>query len=368
MQRHGLFRNKLSVTDASGNGLVYQGSLVYQKQNHTLLLESAAVEGGRIVASHSSGGKIYKPQYYLTDHLGSTRVVIDGASETPVTYDYYPFGKRWEDAGTRISENRYLYSGEEWQPVGGVNMLDHGDRMYDDDLGRWRNVDLYAEIYSPYSPYAYCINNPLKHVDVRGRNPIPIIFGALALSDMALIGTGVITTGLILHVSQEDGSFELNSSIKSKFNPGWGNQQRGDRAGKEALDRSQANVQKSINDNFPDPDDYDPNNTPKFRKGKKGALILAALTYAGASLVFDENSRLMFIYWYNQLLGEDEEGNEQSPQEEPKSEDEKEETEDKDDSSDATYDEQKPVLINPFFTRYSDYLKQNFPGIENSNH
>lgn len=83
MQRHGLFRNKLSVTDASGNGLVYQGSLVYQKQNNDLLLESAAVEGGRIVARHSSGGTICKPQYYLTDHLGSTRVVIDGASETP---------------------------------------------------------------------------------------------------------------------------------------------------------------------------------------------------------------------------------------------------------------------------------------------
>ena len=40
---------------------------------------------------------------------------------------------------------------------------------------------------------------------------------------------------------------------------GWKHQRRQDRKAKQELDQAQANVQKSINENFPDPDNYDPN-------------------------------------------------------------------------------------------------------------
>lgn len=65
---------KLSATDGVGNGLYYVGSLVYHKQNGVLSLESAGFDGGRFVAT--AHGLV--PLYFLTDHLGSMRAIING--------------------------------------------------------------------------------------------------------------------------------------------------------------------------------------------------------------------------------------------------------------------------------------------------
>lgn len=43
---------------------------------------------------------------------------------------------------------------------------------------------------------------------------------------------------------------------------------------KDKLDRAQLNVQNSINENFPDPDNYEPNDGPKFRNNEEKGLIL----------------------------------------------------------------------------------------------
>jgi RHS repeat-associated protein len=130
--------------------------------------------GGQITKTNSS----YEIQYYITDHLGSTRVVVSSGGTVAGTNDYYPFGKLWESANTQAPTTRYLFSGKEKQITGGINYMDFGSRMYDDFLGRWFTQDPLAEDYYPISPYAYCANNPVIYRDYNGEF-IHILIGAV---------------------------------------------------------------------------------------------------------------------------------------------------------------------------------------------
>lgn len=155
---------KLSATDSVGNGLYYSGSLVYGKQDGSLRLESCGFSGGRFVAT--VGG--IEPHYFITDHLGSVRAVVNSSGEVLERNDYYPFGKRWDDG--QLSDNRYRYNGKEMQSFLNNPYTDYGTRQYDSDAGIWHGMDKLSEKYYPISPYAFCANNPIKFVDSDGRD------------------------------------------------------------------------------------------------------------------------------------------------------------------------------------------------------
>lgn len=155
---------KRKVVDADRRGYRYRGDLVYRLENGISILESASFGGGRIVRS----GNDYLPKYFITDHLGSVRVVEDAYGAVEETNDYYPFGSRWVDSESAVSTNRYRFAGKEEQRTGELDFIDFGARMYDPALARWFVQDRYAEKYVSQSPYQYAANNPVRNIDIKG--------------------------------------------------------------------------------------------------------------------------------------------------------------------------------------------------------
>lgn len=152
------------ITDNDGNGFDYLGSLVYIRQGDESILESAAFSEGRIEAT-SAG---YKVNYFLTDHLGSVRCVVDNRKKRVEKNDYYPFGSRWTSMQIVANKGRYGYNGKESQETGNIGVLNYDARMYAPGTACWSVPDPMAEKYYSQSPYAFCGNNPIKYVDPKG--------------------------------------------------------------------------------------------------------------------------------------------------------------------------------------------------------
>jgi RHS repeat-associated protein len=125
----------------------------------------AGIAGGGRINKTTSG---YEITYFITDHLGSTRVVTTSSGEIKEQNDYYPFGKKHENPDLMTSTNRYLFSGKEKQTTAEINYMDFGSRMYDDFLGRWFTHDPQSYRRPWESPYGYCGGNPVSRIDENG--------------------------------------------------------------------------------------------------------------------------------------------------------------------------------------------------------
>lgn len=83
---------KLSAVNADDCGFAYRGSFTYRADaGGDRVFESTPFSGGRIVATAGNDTEI---RYFLTDHLGSVRVVATDKNNVLERNDYYPFGKR----------------------------------------------------------------------------------------------------------------------------------------------------------------------------------------------------------------------------------------------------------------------------------
>ena len=150
-----------SSTQSTAKALVetvrdYVGDAVYENGE---LVRVLTPEG--YVEKSGSG---YAHYYYIRDYQGNVRVVADATGAVKEENGYYPFGMlHGGDGGIQP----YKYNGKELDRMHGLEWYDYGARMYNGY--RFTTPDPLSERYYSTSPYAYCLNNPVLHVDRDGK-------------------------------------------------------------------------------------------------------------------------------------------------------------------------------------------------------
>ena len=204
------------LTDYCGN-MIYEGGA----------LKQILVDGGYVTFS----GSTPTYHYYLQDHLGNNRVVCNASSTVEQVNHYYPFGGLFGES-TNGDTQRYKYNGKEL------------DRM-----------DPLAEKYYNMSPYAYCANNPVRSIDVKGDSIFVLIApeGAHGMGHMAML------------IQNKDNRWEYYSKNGTQESSGLYGEQYNDNKGEVSF--------SSIGE-FLDNSEYNPiNKKTNQRKYTEGYLI-----------------------------------------------------------------------------------------------
>ena len=166
---------RTSLRAYSGDGHVLRGGAGNSKAD---TLEMLRFAGGYFDAN-------LVPHYYVTDYLGSNIAVIrsDGALVQSATY--YPYGEPHRDpaASTGIGiagpeqqtasatfSNPYLYGDKEYVRRDGLREYIYGARMCVPSETRFNSMDKHAENYPSFSPYVFCMCNPIVYVDPTGND------------------------------------------------------------------------------------------------------------------------------------------------------------------------------------------------------
>jgi RHS repeat-associated protein len=159
---------------------------------------------GLLLAALKPGGAV---EHYTLDHLGTPRLVTDGAGHKIGYHVYWPFGEEWS-AGSAQEASPLKFTGHERDadPSGSTAPLDYMHaRFYGAGWGRFLSFDPAAQSADPRRPqswnrYAYVENHPLNLADPDGQCPSCIEavleeMGADAAVDYAL-GTVAALIGL----------------------------------------------------------------------------------------------------------------------------------------------------------------------------
>ena len=130
------------------------------------------IDGGYIDINFNTNTTTYK--YYIYDHQGSVRAVLNSSGTVIQSTDYSAYGV----PSTRYqmnADNRF-HLGLEWQPMKGLYGYYNNARFRDALLaGTFLQQDPLAEKYYPFSPYHYGAGNPLRFTDRTGEAWKPIV-------------------------------------------------------------------------------------------------------------------------------------------------------------------------------------------------
>ncbi len=105
--------------------------------------------------------------YILNDYQGNVRVVISHNCVLEEVNAYYPYGGLLGASSAGVQARKY--GGKELDRENGLDWLDSQARMYDPLTGRTPTMDPMSEKYYHLSPYLWCAGNPLRFIDLTGK-------------------------------------------------------------------------------------------------------------------------------------------------------------------------------------------------------
>ena len=254
---------KLEAIHAMGDSVTttdYCGKAIYENGS----LDKILLDGEGFVSFADDVS--YSYHFFLKDYLGNVRVVYNEDREAEEVNHYYPFGGI---LASTSSVQPYKYNGKELDRKGGLDWYDYGARMYDPVLGRWHVADPMSEKNYSITPYGYCLNNPVKHIDPDGKQvipvpsplPLPFYYPLTNTQSYRLPSDQQImrhTSGKFAELGQiinntPKMSYTFGTLLyyqaKNAISPEYEHQRKRDRRNKEELDRNQANVAESIDTN-----------------------------------------------------------------------------------------------------------------------
>jgi RHS repeat-associated protein len=106
--------------------------------------------------------------YYLQDHQGNNRVVINSSGVVQEYSNYYPDGMRFWTSTSNSAAIPFRYNNKEFEAMNGLNQYDYGARRKYSWGSVLPTIDPHCEKY--YCPYAYCMNNPVRLIDPNGKD------------------------------------------------------------------------------------------------------------------------------------------------------------------------------------------------------
>jgi RHS repeat-associated protein len=161
-------QNSITVEDnvtVTGTATLKAGNNIHLKPNFH------APSGSSFTAKIQAVPNTPKRFYYLKDHLGSIRVVVNEAGNIVSSDDYDPWGMILDGRSTDGSylNAKYKFTSKELDTE--TQYYHFTWRPYDGRIGRWMQTDPLAKKYPGWSSYNYGLNNPLKFFDFKGMQP-----------------------------------------------------------------------------------------------------------------------------------------------------------------------------------------------------
>jgi len=132
-----------------------------------MIYENGALKEILLPEGYWQDGMYY---YYLKDHLGNNRVVINGNGAIIEKSHYYPSGMRFQESTSNSAALPFRYGGKELEAMNGLNQYDFEARRKFTWAPITTTPDPLCEKFYSISPYSWCGNNPVNRVDPTGRD------------------------------------------------------------------------------------------------------------------------------------------------------------------------------------------------------